>query len=297
MEAMPLRTGVHPSALPGVATMRTAEHHPRRPVLYDAGIVVVLQGHKHGYLDGQRFDYGPGQYLLVTRAMPFECVTKPAGAGRPMLGLRIDIDLATLGELLPKVEPEAVEDEALRRAVEAAPVSLSLAESTARLAETLASAQDAAILGPSIVREIHYRVLTGPHGSGLRALARLNGRLARIGQTLEHLRLHFAEPTDVQQLAADAAMSLSSFHECFRQVTSTTPLQYVKQIRLHRAREAMAHRGQSASEAAREVGYESPSQFSREFKRFFGLPPIAEVKRYRQDYGLEDAAVATGSSQ
>ena len=286
MTRLNVRPGVHASTIDGVFTMRVDQPLPRAPVFYETGVVFVLQGSKQGFLGGEAFRYDPSHYLVLSNAMPFECITLPAGTGRSMLGLRVTPDMATIGELMTKLENEPPAGDALRRAVQAAPMEAPLAESVARLVEALESRRDADVLGKSAVREVLYRVLIGEHGQGLRTLARLNGKHARIGRTVARLRERFAEPVDVQQLAAEAAMGLSTFHECFRAVTQSTPVQYVKEIRLHKARELMAVEGLGVAEAARAVGYQSPSQFGRDFRKFFGQPPTGEVRLYRELHGL-----------
>ena len=277
--------GVRPSALAGVKLMRSDEHHPRTPVLYEPSIVVIAQGYKCGYVGGRALPYDPDHYLALTVPLPFECETHPAGPRRPMLGVSVGVDLATLGEvLLTSGDRRRPPAEAAVRAIYSAPLDDRLGDAAVRLLECLDAPGEAAVLGPQVVREILYRVLHGPHGDGLRALAATHGRLAQIAPTLERMHARPADPVDVASLAEEAAMSSSAFHQHFRAVTATSPLAYLKSVRLHKARLLMAYDGLGAAEAAARVGYESASQFSREYRRLFGEPPARDVGRLRGEF-------------
>ena len=274
--------GVRPSTLDGVSLMRSDAAHPRTPVLYEPSIVVIAQGHKVGYVGGRAYRYDPGNYLILSVPLPFECETNPAGPRRPMLGVSVRVDLPTLGEvLLASGDRRRPRPGAATRAIYSAPLDDRIRGAAERLLECLDTPGEAAVLGPQIRREIIFRALCGPHGDGLRALAATHGRLAQIAPTLERMHARPAEPVEVAALAERAAMSVSAFHEHFRAVTATSPLAYLKSVRLHKARLLMAYDGLGAAEAAGRVGYESPSQFSREFKRLFGRPPAADAALLR----------------
>ena len=153
--------------------------------------------------------------------------------------------------------------------------------------KALSCPTEAQILGPQIVREITYRVLCGPRGGSLRALIAINGRLSQIQRALEHMHAKYAEVIDVASLAEETGMSVSAFHHNFKSVTANSPLQYLKTIRLHKARMLMAVEGLNAGGAADRTGYQSASQFSREFKRFFGATPHEEATFVRRMLGLD----------
>jgi AraC-like DNA-binding protein len=254
--------------------------------MYTPCVVIVARGRKRGFLGGKVFTYDPDHYLLMSLPLPFECQTDVAPDG-PMLAMKVRIDLAVLGELLMKAGPRPIDPAAAERAIWSTPVDPPLADAAIRLAECLNKTADTQVLGPAIMREITWRVLCEPRGDCLRALAAMHGRLAQVNRTLQRIHTHYAEVFDVKTLAEEAAMSLSAFHEHFRAATSTSPLQYLKTVRLHKARMLMAHDGLGAAEAALKVGYQSPSQFSREFKRLFAAPPAAEAQRLRQMLGLD----------
>lgn len=272
--------GFSPSRLPGVRFMRSTIHVPRSPIAYEPGICVMAQGRKHGHLGDQSFVYDANHYLVLAVPMPFECETFGTPE-RPVLGLFVGVTPAVVTELLVQMKQTAPVDEA-PRAVESAPLEPGLADAALRLLECLRSAEDARILGPQLVREITYRALLGKLGHNLRTLAAPHSHFGQISRVLNRLHHDFAQPTDMETLAREAGMSVSTFHARFKDMTSSSPLQYLKSIRLHKARLMMVHDGLNAGAAAHSVGYESISQFSREFKRFFAATPTEEVSRLRE---------------
>lgn len=281
--------GVHETAVPGVTLMRVEKPLPRSPVMYEPSIVIVGQGRKRGYLGGQVYTYDAHNYLVLSLPMPFECETD-VGARGPLLAVAIRIELPVLSELLMKMKyPAAQFDSDGTPAMCSTPLDAGMSEATVRLLECLKSPRDAAILGPQITREITYRVLCGKHGNSLRALLALNGRLHQIQRTLSLMHSKYFEALDVKTMAEEAGMSVSAFHHNFKSVTAASPLQYLKNVRLHKARMLIVQEGIGASAAALRVGYESHSQFSREFKRFFGATPTAEADRIRNTLGLRSA--------
>ncbi len=260
----------------GVRFFRATEPVTRTPLLYEPGIVLIGQGHKIGYLDGQRFRYDAENYLVLSVPLPFECETH-ASPDAPLLGIFIDIDVVRLRETAAVVErehpPAAIDVSSVRRGVEPAPLDPELLATTARLLQCLKRPLDARVLGPSIVHEILYRVLLGPHGSALFALTQHSTPYARIARALSFAHRHYHESISVETLARQAAMSTSAFHRAFKRVTGESPLQYVKKLRLNKARTLLVHQDVAVSDAAFQVGYESPAQFSRDFRRYFGAPP------------------------
>ncbi|MGU7783377.1 AraC family transcriptional regulator N-terminal domain-containing protein [Burkholderia sp. PU8-34] len=267
--------------LEGVRFIRVNRPVPRMPVLYEPSIVVVCQGRKLGYLGEQSFVYDAQQYLLLSVPLPFECETF-ASADEPFLAISIRIDLAVVAELsilLDETRGAAVSEP---RGVYSTPLDTPLADAVLRLLETLVSPHDTRVLGPSIMREIAYRVLTGAQGDAIRAALVQQHHFGRVAKALR--RIH-ADPTadlDVDTLAREAGMSLAVFHAQFKHVTATSPMQYVKAARLHQARLMMVQDGVGAGTAAARVGYASASQFSREFKRLFGRSPGDEVRWMRE---------------
>ncbi|TSJ75882.1 AraC family transcriptional regulator [Rariglobus hedericola] len=267
--------GFSASRLPGVKFMRSATHVPPSPITYEPSIVIVAQGRKTGRLGEKTFVYDANNYLVLTAPLPFECETFGTPEN-PLLGLSIAVTPALVAELLVQIESAPADNDARPQAIESAPIDDALGNAAVRLLECLHSADDARILGPQIMREITYRVLTGPLGANLRGLAAPQSHFGQITRVLNRIHADYARTYDMETLAREAGMSVSTFHAHFKNVTASSPLQYVKTIRLHKARMLMVHDGLSAAGAALQVGYESASQFSREFKRHFGGAP-AEI--------------------
>ena len=271
--------GFSESRLPGVRFMRSSQHVPRSPIAYQPSIVIVAQGRKRGHLGALSFTYDPTNYLVLSVPLPFECETHGTPE-EPMLGVSIGVTPALVAELLMQMDnpPPAEQPESIH----ASPLDPGLSDATVRLLEALGSAEGARILGPQLVREIVYRALLLEQGGTLRALGAPHTHFGQITRALNRIHSEYAETLDMTTLASEAGMSVSTFHTHFKAVTSSSPLQYLKNIRLHKARMLMVHEGTTAAVAAREVGYESASQFSREFKRYFGDGPASEASRLRE---------------
>jgi len=280
--------GVHHSTvLDGVKLMRSNHHRPRTPVLYDPSIVVVGQGRKRGYLGDQQYIYDAHNYLVLTVPMPFECETE-ANPKEPLLAFSVRVDMIVLNELLMKMDPRSLPKPAdAARGIYATPMNEGLTDAAIRLLESMLDPAEAKVLGPSIMREITYRVLCGANGGTLRELMSVNGRVGQIQRAIERMHAECDRPLDIQTLADEVGISASAFHHKFKALTATSPVQYLKTIRLHKAKMLMLNEGITAGAAAERVGYESASQFSREFKRFFGDSPVQEVAKMRGYMGME----------
>lgn len=272
--------GFRPSALKEVRLMRATGHIPRAPITYDPSIVLIAQGRKLGHLEDQSFIYDADNYLVLSVPLPFECETFGTPA-KPLLGLSVSVTASGISELLMEMEPSPAPPPAPPRAVYSSPLTEPLADAALRLLQALQAPAEARILGPQIIREITYRVLLGEQGQALRALANPHSNFGQIARILRRIHTDYAETLDIGTLAREAGMSLSTFHNHFKAVTSSPPLQYIKSIRLHKARMLMVHENETAGGAALRVGYESPSQFNREFKRFFGGTPAEVAARLR----------------
>ena len=268
------------SRLEGVKFMRSVTHVPRSPIAYEPCIVIVAQGTKRGHLGGREFVYDANNYLVMTSPMPFECETV-GSPDAPLLGVAIGISPTTVAEILLQLDRPA--SPVSPKAVESTAMTEDITEVAARLLESLRSEESARVLGPQIVRELTYRVLCGALGDNLRALAAPHTHFGQITRVLNRIHSDYARAYDMGTLAEEAGMSVSTFHSHFKAVTASSPLQYLKNIRLHKARMLMVQEGANAGVAALRVGYESASQFSREFKRLFGEGPAAEAARLRRE--------------
>lgn len=287
LERLTSLEGMRPTRLESVKLLRANHSSPRTPVLYEPSIVIVAQGRKRGYLGDQTFTCDAHNYLVLTVPLPFECETQ-VGKDGPLLGLTIRVDLAVLSDLMMQMEPRArtAHIDGREPSVSATPLDSMLIDATIRLLESLSIPGDAKVLGPQIVREIVYRVLCGKRGGALQALLVMGGTRAQILHILHRIHSDYTHSLDVAALADEAGMSISALHHHFKEVTETSPLRYLKTIRLHKARMLMVQEGVGAAIAAERVGYESPSQFSREFKRLFGAPPVDESDRVRSMLGV-----------
>lgn len=268
------------SFLPTVRFIRASHSTLRSPTLYNPSLVIVCQGSKRGYLGDKPFVYHKQQYLLVTVPMPFECETL-ASPAEPFLAIVIRIDLAVIAELALLIDQTEAKTVGDPQGVYTSRVDERLEQATLRLLEALESPLDSRILGASLLREVSYRVLTGAQGGEIRAALLNEHHLRNIAKSIQIIHENLAADFNVEMLARQIGMSQTSFHVQFKAVTSTSPLQYIKTARLHEARRMMMRDGLSASLASIRVGYSSPSQFSREFKRLFGRTPVEEMKWIR----------------
>lgn len=281
--------GYTQSALDGVRFMRSNRPLGRTPVLYEPSIVIVCQGRKLGFLGEEVYVYDAQHYLILSVPLPFSTETE-ASEAEPMLAVTLRLDLIELTDLILMIDRSGRHQQGTPLGIVSTPLEGDLAEATVRLLQALSSPLDAEVLGPAIVREICYRVLIGERGAAMRAALAHQGRFGRVAKALRRIHADYAQSLDVSSLAEEAGMSVPAFHVNFRAVTLTSPIQYIKSTRLHQARLLMIRDGLTAASASARVGYESPSQFSREFKRFFGRSPADEARDMRASFALSPAA-------
>ena len=246
--------------------------------MYEPALIIAAQGKKYVYLDGTRYEYNAGQFLALFMPMAVECEVIEASEEKPMLGLGIRLDRHRLAKLLLKMDganpsttgPEVVDTSGIF----SAPLKDNLLDAATRLVATLDDPAETAILGEALIDEIYFRILTEEQGGSLRVLLRQQGQIQQISRAVEHLHDNLHKSVSVEELAGLVNMSQSGFHKKFKQVMHLSPLQYTKLVRLNKARTLILE-GNSVSEAAYLVGYNSPAQFSREYKRQFGDNPSA----------------------
>jgi len=285
--------GYNLTALPSVRVLRANRALARTPVLYDPGIVIVCQGRKRGYFGDRLYLYDEQHYLAVSVPVPFSMETD-ATPERPLLALYLHLDFALAAELASQIDGAGVAAAAQApQSMLSTPMDDAMRKSVLRFIEAMSRPLEAAVLGPGLLRELYFRVLTGPQGSSMREALSLRGQFGRIGKSLRLIHAEYAGPLDVTRLAEEAGMSVPSFHSHFKAVTQVSPMQYVKSTRLHQARLLMVRQDLTAETASQAVGYTSPSQFSREFKRLFGQTPAAEARRMREGFALPAFADAT----
>jgi AraC-like DNA-binding protein len=277
--------GYNLSLLPDVRFLRSNRALSETPVLYEPGIVVVVQGRKRGFLGGQTYLYDARHYLAVSVPVPFTMETD-ASAKAPLLAIYFRLDFQLLAEILLQMDDAGLS--AHPQTMFATRMDARMSASVLRFLEAMRVPMEARILGRSLVKEIYLRVLTGRQGASMRAALRNDGQYGKVAKAIRKIHAAYADKLDVEQLAQEAAMSPPSFHAHFKAVTATSPMQYLKSTRLHQARLLMLRNGLTVAEASARVGYESASQFSREFRRLFGLPPTQEVARMKAAYALPD---------
>jgi AraC-like DNA-binding protein len=269
--------GICETAVPGMWLGRQLTPTDPIALVVDPCLCIVAQGAKEVYLAGEVYRYDPAHSLLVSIDLPISARVVEASPARPCLAVRISLNPSVVGELLadcpddPPLGPSA-------RGLEVSPVDPQLLDAVARLVALLDSPKSVGPLAPLVLREITYRVLTSPQGGRLREIAAAGAPAQQIARAIRWLRDHFADPLRGESLARQAQMSLSGFHQHFKAVTGLSPLQYQKRLRLQEARRLMRDEGLDAAEAAFRVGYESPSQFSREYRRMFGNSPRRDIR-------------------
>ena len=277
--------------VPGLLlTRRTA---PTAPALatYEPSLAVVAQGRKRATLGGTTFIFDPSRYLLTSLDLPVICNVIEASEAVPYLCFVLKLEMPVVRELLSREEiqaPAAASDSPAMATGETTP---ELLDACCRLMDLLNAPQDIPFLSGLIQREIIYRILRGPGGARLRAIATLGDQSQRTAKAIAWVRANYAKPLRVEDLAEIAGMGVSTLHHHFRALTAMSPVQYQKQLRLQAARGRMLVDGLDAASAAFEVGYESASQFNREYSRFFGQPPMRDVRALRSSGGLAPESI------
>jgi AraC-like DNA-binding protein len=269
------------TGIPGLTVHRRTAPTAACAMTYEPSVTVMVRGQKRVDLGQNSFHYGPGQFLLTAVDLPVVSRIAEASESDPCLALSLRIEVAMVRELLSKEEIPLIEPFPDTPAMSSGETSLEFLDACCRLIRLMETPQDVPFLGGLIVREIIYRLLLTPEGARLRSIATLGEQSNRTAKALAWIRANYSKPLRVEDLADIAAMGVSTLHHHFRVLTSMSPLQYQKQLRLQAARERMLMDGIDAATAAFEVGYESASQFNREYSRFFGQSPMRDVRALR----------------
>jgi AraC-like DNA-binding protein len=278
--------GIHATPIPRLSLIRVS--CPTEPLhaLHEPALCLVVQGHKQVMLGKHVYPYGVGQYLAVSVDVPVIGQVVEASAAAPYLCLRLDLDAATLGALILEAGL-GEEGPDPGPGVSLSDASPELLEAAARLLRLVESPREAAILAPLAEKELLYRALLGGQTTWLRQIAFPDSHLRRVSRAIEWLKRSYRQPFSLPTLAGEAGMSTSALHHHFKALTAMSPLQYQKQLRLQEARRLILARSTDAAGAGHSVGYDSPSQFSREYHRLFGAPPQRDVERLRQALGTQ----------
>tara|TARA_A100001391_G_scaffold147867_1_gene105341 strand:+ start:1231 stop:2115 length:885 start_codon:yes stop_codon:yes gene_type:complete len=266
------------TGIPRVAMVQGAIPEHQLAAVYDPMINLVLQGSKSMTVGGKTLHYDPATYFVMSVDLPAAGVVRPAPTGEPYLAVSLTLDSRILEGLLSDL-PDSPGRDGQETGFSVAAVTPELLDAWVRLLRLMTRPDDVPALAPAYEREILYRVLQGPMGWMLRDIATPDTALARMNRVIQRLRRDYARPLRMEALAKEAAMSVSAFHRHFKAVTTLSPLQYQKQLRLLQARTLLVAAGYSVTAAAHEVGYESPTQFSREYARVFGQPPSKDTAR------------------
>jgi AraC-like DNA-binding protein len=282
IKPLAVRPGFVPTHLPEVQVLSAFSYVASSPQIYDPSLMIVVQGRKVACLGPRTFEYGAGHYLIQALSVPFQCETF-ATPDKPLYGVAVAIDRTLLGELVQLMgsqdsgqcelqTPESMSsvqiDEGMRASVE-------------RLLRCLQDPLECQVMGSARVRDVVFSALRGPQAGVLRALVEHHGQFARIAASVTYLHEHYAEALNVETLARCANMSPSTFHEHFKRSTLLSPVQYLKRLRLLKAQQLLAAEGLGVAQVALKVGYQSASQFSREYKRYFERNPVQENAHLR----------------
>jgi AraC-like DNA-binding protein len=275
--------GVTRTALPGVSVLRSAATTEPLADVAEPTLGLIAQGVKETALGGRRFAYGPGQFLIVPVELPLVGHIAQASAEKPLLAVVLALRPERIASLLLETAPSATARPlATPTGIAVSEASPALLDAVGRLLALLDAPQDAAALAAGVEREILWRLVTGPQGATVRQIGLADSRLTHLARAIGWIREHYDRTLRVEELAALATMSVTSFHRHFRALTSMTPIQFQKQIRLYQARTRLLAEPGDVTGVGFAVGYDSPSQFSREYRRMFGVPPSRDALALRE---------------
>jgi AraC-like DNA-binding protein len=283
--------GVHSTAVPGLNCLKISAISGKVNSVYVPSVCIVVQGRKRVLLEDEIFRYAPREYLAISVDLPLLGQVTEASKAQPYLCLQIHLDAAMMSELISQfARDEASNDKWNRRETArglfVGELDEAMLDAVLRLARLLEAPQDIPVLAPLMMREVHYRLLSGAHGSAIAQIAVAGSNTQKIAQAIRRMKADLARATSIDDLAATVSMSPSSFHQHFKAVTAMSPLQYLKRMRLTEARQIMLTEPVDAASTAYRVGYESASQFNREYARMFGAPPMRDIA------GIRDSMIA-----
>jgi AraC-like DNA-binding protein len=261
---------------------------PTEPIhsMYQPAFCVVAQGRKQALLGEEVFRYDPGHYLIYTVDLPLTFQVEEASKERPYLGFRLNLDSSLVASVMMESGFEPKKGHMSMKAMDVSPMDANLVDAVVRLVRLLDTPVEGKVLAPLIIREIVFRLLVDGQGARLSHLLALGADTHRISKAIGFLRENFDQPVRMDDIAQELGMSVSGFHHHFKSVTSMSPLQFQKQIRLQEARRLMLSEDLDAASAGFRVGYEDPAYFSREYKKLFGAPPQRDITKLRSSLEL-----------
>ncbi len=266
----------------GLTVFRRNQPSGQVKAVYEPSICLIAQGMKYVHLGNKTYIYDTRNYLFSGLHLPAVSEVPEASPNKPYLGLGLSLDYREISQLMIEGQLQPLRKKNAETAMETGKLDASLIDAFLRLLNLLSEKENIPILAPLIKREIYYRLLIGEHGNKLRKLATIGTQNQRVGQTITWLKFNFKQSLQMNELAKKAHMSISTYHHYFKQMTGLSPLQYQKQLRLQEARRLMLTQDTDAASAAFEVGYQSPSQFSREYSRLFGTSPMSNIVNIRK---------------
>jgi len=272
----------YPSAVPALSLFRQDEPTEPMSVVYEPSVCMVVQGVKRVLLGNEPYVYDDHHYLITSVNLPTFVQVLEASKERPLLGLKLTFDIHEVSQLLVDSNFPHHRAQQSGHGMATSEITLPLLTAFQRLVDLLDEEHDIPVLAPIIRKEIIYLLLVGEQGARLRQIAAAGSQSQQIARAIEWLKNNFTQQLRIDDLASQARMSASSFNNHFRSLTALSPLQYQKHLRLHEARRLMLSESLDAATAAFQVGYESPSQFSREYNRQFGAPPLRDITKLRQ---------------
>lgn len=284
IEQHAVQDGVYESAIPSLFIIRASQ--VTQPVyrIYKPCFCFIAQGYKDLLLAQERYEYGPADYLISSMNLPVIGHVIKASPDEPYLSLKLEFTQNQILEVLNEGNIQIVPQESTKRAMFVGEIELSMLDAIVRLARLLDKPKDIPFLAPFYTKEILYRLLQGPYGITLAQIAMEGSSTYRIREAIDQIINNVDKPLRIDELAETANMGTSTFHRHFKEVTAMSPLQFQKQLRLQEARRLLMFELTDAADVAFRVGYESASQFSREYSRMFGFPPREDIKRLRAGY-------------
>lgn len=285
------QSGVWQTTIPSLFLIRSDKVDEPAYKVFNPSFCFVTHGLKEVYLAEERLEYGPSNYLITSMNLPVIGQVVKASPDAPYLSLKLDFSQNEILEVLKDAKIHTNLKDNASRAMFVAQIESSILDAVLRLVQLLDSPQDIPFLAPIHKKEIIYRLLQGQYGAALAQIALEGSNTYRIKGAIDQIIRHYDQPLTIEELADVACMSISSFHRLFKEITAMSPLQFQKQLRLQEARNLLLMESADATEVAYRVGYESASQFSREYSRMFGLPPKADIKRLKEIYEQKERSL------
>jgi len=282
IERFSVKDGVHATAIDAVNLIRVSQPFERIYAVQKPALCVIAQGRKQVMLADELYEYDAASFLVVTVDLPIVGKVIQASEERPYLCFALDLDPAEIGALITEPALPTPSSQRDERGLFLSQIGVPLIDAVLRLLRLLETPQDIPILAPLAMREILYRLLKSEHGGRLHQIALAGSQAQRVAKAIHWVKSNYAQPLRIETMAREVHMSPSALHHQFKAVTAMSPLQYQKQLRLQEARRLMLGEVLDAATAGYRVGYESPTQFSREYSRLFGAPPSRDVARRRE---------------